>query len=230
MDEMKFDVVEDDGMSVVLRPLRVAILHGNFEIDLIDRLDAIAEDSNAIEELRGSNRKLAEAIEAHAAEVEKCLNTRKIRRLADRMIKLKSRRFGLTNSGSAKKLIEIEAKPPVEAEEIGGKEGRLLTRLHVYRERDRQLVQWARNYYRHQRGGKLVCEACGCVPVEVYGPAGESCMEVHHKIPIEQLQPDSVTVVTELAMVCASCHRIIHSQKPCLMINEVRDLLTTAVR
>ncbi len=62
MDEMKFDVVEDDGMSVVLRPLRVAILHGNFEIDLIDRLDAIAEDSNAIEELGGSNRKLAEAI------------------------------------------------------------------------------------------------------------------------------------------------------------------------
>ena len=230
MDEMNFDVVEDDGISVVLAPLRVSILHSDFEVDLIDRLRAIVEDSKSVEKLRGANRKLAEAIEAHAAEVEKGLNSRKIRRLADRMINLKSKRFGLTNAGSARKLIETEAMPPVEAEEFAGKEGRLLTRLHVYRERDRKLVQWARNYYRHQCGGKLMCAACGCVPVETYGPAGESCMEAHHKIPIEQLQPDSVTLVSEIAMVCASCHRMIHSQKPCRTINQVRELLEISAK
>ena len=230
MNEMIFDVVEDDGISVVLAPLRVSILHSDFEIDLVDRLRAIAEDSKSVDELGESNRKLAEVIEAHAAEVRKGLNSRRIRRLADRMIKLKSKSFGLTNAGSATKLIEVEAKPPVDAEEYAGKEGRLLTRLHVYRERDRKLVRWARNYYRHQGGGKLVCEACGSVPIDVYGPAGENCMEAHHKIPIEQLQPDSVTVVSDIAMVCASCHRMIHSQKPCLTIDEMRELLKPSVK
>ena len=75
-----------------------------------------------------------------------------------------------------------------------------------------------------------MCEVCDCVPVEVYGSAGESCMEAHHKIPIEQLQPDSVTVVSDIAMVCASCHRMIHSQKPCLTINEMRELLKTSAK
>ena len=73
-----------------------------------------------------------------------------------------------------------------------------------------------------------MCEACGCVPVDVYGPDGESCMEAHHKTPIEQLQPDSETVVRDVAMVCASCHRIIHSRKPCLTIDEVRERLKTS--
>ena len=118
MDEMNFDVVEDDGISVVLAPLRVSILHSDFEINLIDRLSAIAEDSKSVERLRESNRKLAEVIEAHAAEVEKGLNSRKIRRLADRMINLKSKRFGLTNAGSARRAVACLSKftaPPAKA-------------------------------------------------------------------------------------------------------------------
>ena len=230
MDDMTFDIVEDDGTSVVLVPLCVSVLHSDFEIDLIDRLRAITEDFKSVDELRESDRKLAEAIEAHAAEVRRGLNSRKIRRLADQMINLKSKRFGLTNAGSATKLAEAEAKPPVEAEEYAGKEGRLLTRLHVYRERDRNLVRRARDHYRDQKEGKLVCEVCGCVPVEVYGPGGEGCMEAHHKVPIEQLQPDSVTIVSDIAMVCASCHRMIHSQKPCLTINEMRELLKRSAK
>ena len=207
MNEMNFDIVEDHGSSAILAPLRVSTLRSEFEIDLVERLRAIAEDAGSAGTFRESNRALAQAIEAHVAEVKKGVNSTTIRGLADRIIELKSKRFGLTNAGSVAKLVETEAKTPVEAEEIVGKEGRLLTRLHVYRERDRRLVRRARNYYRRQRGGKLVCEACGCVPVEVYGAAGESCMEAHHKIPIEELQPDSVTVVKDIAMVCASCHR-----------------------
>ena len=67
----------------------------------------------------------------------------------------------------------------------------------------------------------MVCEACGLDPITLYGPDGERCIEAHHKIPIEELQPDSVTRVDEMAMVCASCHRIIHSKKPCLKVGEV---------
>ena len=227
IDEMDFDIVDDDGISVVLAPLRVSILHSSFQVQLGDRLDAIAEDLGRIHQIREHNTELAEAIEAHATEVKNGANSIQIRKTADRMITLKENLFGQTNAGSATTLIETMRKTAVDAEEIVGKEGRLLTRLHVYKERDRRFVQRVRKYYKHQSDGLLVCEACGAVPTEVYGPTGESCMEAHHKVPIEQLQPDSVTVVGDMAMICASCHRVVHSQKPCLTIEAVNTLVET---
>lgn len=225
IDEMDFDVVEDDGLRVVLAPLRVSVLHSDFQVQLSDRLDAMARDLEHIDAIRARSSELAEAILEHAAEVSKGVNSTEIRRTADRMIALKSTIFGFTNAGSATVLIETEAEPEVEAEEVSAREGRLLTRLHVFKERDRRFARKVRDHYRRICGGRLVCEACRRVPVNEYGPAGDRCMEAHHKVPIEQLQPDSITVVEEMAMVCANCHRVIHSQKPCLKIDEVRALL-----
>jgi predicted HNH restriction endonuclease len=74
-----------------------------------------------------------------------------------------------------------------------------------------------------------MCEACGVVPVDKYGDAGDRSMEAHHKVPIEELQPDSITLVGDMAMVCATCHRIIHSSKPCLTIGQVRALIADQV-
>ena len=225
MDEMDFDIVEDDGMSVVLAPLRVSVLHSEFQVQLGDRLEAIAIDWREIDAIRGHDPKLADAIDAHGLQIRQATNSSEIRKSADRMIRLKSKLFGQTNAGSATKLIEADAKTEVEAEEIAGKEGRLLVRLHVYRERDRTFVRRVRKHYRALAGGRLLCHACGSVPVEVYGPAGESCMEAHHKVPIEQLQPDSVTLVGHMAMLCASCHRVVHSEKPCLTVEKVNELV-----
>lgn len=114
---------------------------------------------------------------------------------------------------------------PVEEEEIVGQEGKLLTRLHVYKERDRGFVRQVREHYRRQGDGRLVCQACDRAPVETYGPVGESCMEAHHRVPIEQLQPDSVTRLEDMAMLCASCHRVVHSAKPCLEVDNVKELI-----
>lgn len=228
IDQMDFDVVEDDGISVVLDPLRVSVLHSNFQVQLGDRLNAIAADFKNIDRIRARSPELADAVEAHVAEIKKGVNSAELRKTADRMIALKSELFGQTNAGSAIALVEAEAQPEVEAEEISGKEGRLLTRLHVYKERDRKFAKQVRDHYRHANGGVLRCEACGCEPAKLYGALGESSMEAHHKIPIEQLQPDSVTLVQDMAMVCASCHRVIHSKKPCLTIEEVRQLLSSS--
>lgn len=227
MDEMSFDIVEDDGLHIVLAPLRVSVLHSNFEIDLRDRLKAVARDLTMISRVRKHSAELAEAIEAHATETSKCVNSVNIRVRADRLLELKSELFGQTNAGSAIKLIDATAKPEVEAESLVGKEGRLLARLHIYKERDQKFAQRVRKYYKDKSGGRLVCEACGCAPDEVYGPAGESCMEAHHKVPIAQLQPDSVMVVSDMAMLCASCHRVVHSERPCLTIDKVSDLVKT---
>lgn len=226
MDEMDFDIVEDDGMSVVLAPLRVSVLRSAFQVQLGDRLAAVARDWSEIDRIREHNPKLAEAIDAHGQQIKKGVNSSEIRKTADRMIRLKLKLFGQTNAGSASTLIDAIAKPEV-AEEIVGREGRLLIRMHVYRERDRKFAKMVRKHYKYENGGRLVCHACGCVPIEVYGPTGESCMEAHHTVPIEQLQPDSVTVVSDMAMLCASCHRVVHSEKPCLTVEKVNELVAT---
>jgi hypothetical protein len=225
MNEMHFDIVEDDGITVTLAPLHVSILHSNFHINLQDRLKAISEDLESISAIRDHHPELADAIEVHGSEIRNAVNTVAIKIAVDRLLELQATIFGKTNAGSAVKLEQVAALPESELEsEITGIEGRLLTRLHSYKERDRTFAAQAKKYYK-SKNGILTCEACGLNPVGLYGRDGERCIEAHHRVPIEQLQPDSITRVDDLAMVCASCHRIIHSRKPCLTIAEVQALL-----
>jgi rubrerythrin len=222
MDAMEFDIIDDDGLTVTLEPLKVSILHTDFVINLQDRFKAIAADLKGLPDLQSTYPGLAIAIKAHADEVLKALNTMAVRKAADDAIKLQTEIFGKTNAGSALILADIDSMPASEIEaEILGKEGRLLTRLHSYRERDRAFAAKAKKHYKDKNGDKLICEACGLWPVENYGPDGEKCIEAHHKIPIEQLQPDSITSLDDMAMVCASCHRMIHTQNPCLPVESV---------
>ena len=227
MEEMDFDIVEDDDISVALAPLRVSVLRSDFQVQLADRLVAIARDWKEIDRISEHNPRLGRAIEAHRERVNTAINSHLIRVAANRMIDLKSELFGPTNAGSATTLIDACSRPKVEAEEITGIEGRLLVRMHFYRERDRGFARMVRKHYRSRAGGRLVCHACGTVPVETYGVAGDSCIEAHHKVPIEQLQPDSVTVVSDMALLCASCHRVVHSAKPCLTVEHVNELVAT---
>lgn len=225
MDAMDFDVIDDDGITVTLAPLRVSILHTNFAVELQDRFAAIAKDLAEADEVAKNYPKIAAAIKDHAAAIMGGVNTRAIRLAADTYIAEQAEHFGMTNAGSATKLILIESLPETDLEdEIVGKEGRMLTRVHAYKERDRKFAEMVRRHYKVKNGGKLWCVACDLQPETLYDDRGERCIEAHHKIPIEELQPDSITRVDDMAMVCASCHRVIHSQKPCLTIEEVRAL------
>jgi hypothetical protein len=225
MDAMDFDVIEDDGIVVTLAPLRVFILHTSFEVDLQDRFTAIATDLAGVDNIHHNYPAIAESIEAHADAVMTGVNSSIIRHTADEYIKTQANHFGMTNVGSATELIKVESLPETDLEEeITGKEGRMLTRLHAYKERDRGFAAKVRNYYKQKNGGKLHCVACGLKPELLYDDRGERCIEAHHTIPIEELQPDSITRVDDMAMVCASCHRIIHSRNPCLTITEVQAL------
>ena len=226
MDAMDFDVIEDDGIVATLAPLRVSILHSNFEVDLQDRLTAIACDLHEVGTIAQNHPEIAHAIKEHAEAIHSGVNSAIIRAKADAYIKAQAEHFGMTNAGSATGLIKFESLPETDLEEvIVGKEGRMLTRIHAYKERDRGFAAMAKKYYKKKNGGKLHCVACGLQPETLYDDRGERCIEAHHKIPIEELQPDSITRVDDMAMVCASCHRVIHSRKPCLTIEEVRALV-----
>jgi 5-methylcytosine-specific restriction protein A len=103
-------------------------------------------------------------------------------------------------------------------------EGRLLTRKHFARERNRKLVESKRKQAM-KRHGKLVCEACGFDFTVRYGHRGEGFIECHHTRPLTTVAEGHKTHIDDLALVCANCHRMIHRGKPWLSVAEVKALV-----
>lgn len=59
--------------------------------------------------------------------------------------------------------------------------------------------------------GKLACEECGFEPAAKHGPAFlDAGLDVHHKVPLADLAPGMETALADLALLCATCHRIEH--------------------
>jgi hypothetical protein len=59
--------------------------------------------------------------------------------------------------------------------------------------------------------GRLACEECGFEPAATHGPAFlDAGLDVHHKIPLSDLPPGTETMLADLALLCATCHRIEH--------------------
>ncbi|MEK7466202.1 MAG: HNH endonuclease [Planctomycetota bacterium] len=108
-------------------------------------------------------------------------------------------------------------------------EGRLLTRSHVVRERNRRLVESKRRQVLKDLG-KLECEACGFDFAARYGDRGQGFIECHHKVPVAELKAGDKTHIKDLGVVCANCHRMIHRAKPWLTIEQVKALLLEGSR
>lgn len=95
---------------------------------------------------------------------------------------------------------------------------------HFQRERSHELVRRAVERWRAL--GQLRCEACGFDFAATYGTHGADFIEAHHHLPLSQLPAEGgVTRPTDLAPVCANCHRMIHRADPPLKVAEVADLI-----
>jgi putative restriction endonuclease len=89
---------------------------------------------------------------------------------------------------------------------IDADEGRANLRIHLRRERSRKLIEAFKATLSNPS-----CEACGMKFSEIYGELGAGYIEAHHKIPIASLEADgSKTRLSDLAALCANCHRVIH--------------------
>ena len=88
-------------------------------------------------------------------------------------------------------------------------EGRVLTREHRRRERSRKLSRKKKEAAK--AAGVLVCEVCGLDPTITYPNLGDSAIECHHRVPLAQLAGSVKTRLKDLALVCASCHRMLHA-------------------
>jgi 5-methylcytosine-specific restriction protein A len=106
-------------------------------------------------------------------------------------------------------------------------EGRLLTRIHLARERSGKLVE-AKKKSALAQSGKLACESCGFDFAETYGERGDGFIECHHLRPVASLRPGQVTRLSDLALVCSNCHRIVHRRAPWLTLEELKALTQEA--
>ena len=103
-------------------------------------------------------------------------------------------------------------------------EGKLLTRLHQYKERNPRAVARKKKAVLDEQG-RLQCEVCDFDFMEVYGDLGKNFAECHHLFPVAQLQGQQSTKIQDLAIVCANCHRMIHRSRPMLSIEELRAIV-----
>jgi predicted HNH restriction endonuclease len=110
-----------------------------------------------------------------------------------------------------------------EEEEQTGQEGRLLTRLHRYRERDGKLSRRKKEHVLKETG-KILCEGCDLDSEKKYGTAGIG-VEAHHTQPLHTLAVPKTTRLSDLALLCATCHRVLHAHKPWLTVPQLRVLV-----
>jgi 5-methylcytosine-specific restriction protein A len=103
-------------------------------------------------------------------------------------------------------------------------EGALLTRRHLTRERSAKLVA-AKKRDVLRREGELACEVCGFCFLTFYGAVGEEFIECHHRRPLSELAATGRTLLADLALVCANCHRMIHARRPWLTVEQLRDVV-----
>jgi predicted HNH restriction endonuclease len=88
-------------------------------------------------------------------------------------------------------------------------EGSLLLRKHFARERSRALVESKRSEAMDKHG-KLACEICNIDLTALYGSWGTGAIECHHTKPVASLPPGYKTHLSDLVLICANCHRVLH--------------------
>ena len=73
------------------------------------------------------------------------------------------------------------------------------------------------------------CCICGFNFGEIYGPAAEGFVHIHHLRPLAEVGEEyEVDPVADLRPVCPNCHAVVHLLDPCRSIEEVRRMVEDA--
>ncbi|CAH7247504.1 HNH domain-containing protein [Vibrio chagasii] len=102
-------------------------------------------------------------------------------------------------------------------------EGNTVYRRHVVRERSAKLVSDKKRSVR-DANLKLACEVCEFDFEETYGERGYDYIECHHKNPLSESNGQK-TKLSDLALLCSNCHRIIHRSRPWISVDRLREIL-----
>ncbi|MFF0694384.1 HNH endonuclease [Streptomyces tendae] len=121
---------------------------------------------------------------------------------------------------------DLQALPLDDDEDLDGysaPEGRLLMSRHKRRERNKGLRKKKIAGVLKQ-GGALTCEACGFDFEKIYGDRGSGYIECHHVVPLHEAG-EGRTKLSDLALICSNCHRMIHRRAPWPTPKELRTLI-----
>lgn len=105
-------------------------------------------------------------------------------------------------------------------------EGKILTRLHKLRERNSSLIKKKKNSVLKENGN-LECEVCSFDFNSVYGQLGKGFAECHHIIPLSSIKSVRKTKLSELAIVCSNCHRMLHKSHEWLSIEALKRIINS---
>jgi 5-methylcytosine-specific restriction protein A len=114
----------------------------------------------------------------------------------------------------------------VDDEDAEAHEGRLLQRRHFVRERDKGLRRRkvADFLKKHAR---VHCQVCAFDFEAAYGGRGREYIEVHHTLPLHA-SGETKTKLSDLVLLCANCHRMVHRSAPWLTPDALRALLAVS--
>ena len=96
---------------------------------------------------------------------------------------------------------------------------------HLRRERDRSLVKRKKVEVLRQ-SGRLLCEVCSFDFKAFYGSIGEGFCEAHHNKPLSSENGERKTSLSDLAILCSNCHRVIHLTDPMMNVKELNNLVS----
>jgi 5-methylcytosine-specific restriction protein A len=125
---------------------------------------------------------------------------------------------------SGERQISTLLTQPLDEDEEAFPEGRVLTREHRTRERNRQLVERKKKAVLLAKGN-LECEVCEFDFFSTYGELGREFVECHHLAPLSDLREERKTKLSELSIVCANCHRMLHRARPWKSIGELKAII-----
>lgn len=104
-------------------------------------------------------------------------------------------------------------------------EGDTFVEQYLAKQRNSKAVTKKKQDARKQKNGRLICEVCDFDFVEIYGEIGSDFAECHHKIPLSETKEVRLTKTSDLAIVCANCHRMLHTARPVLAVEELRKIV-----
>jgi len=107
----------------------------------------------------------------------------------------------------AAEVVRDSSFPKDVEEDLDFLEGRTLSEIHRRIERSASLRIKFVTYRRKK--GPLECEICCAKPLKYDPQMADAIFEVHHIVPISQLGLQR-TRLSDLALLCANCHRCVH--------------------
>ncbi len=133
---------------------------------------------------------------------------------------IRVRRPGISSAPNYVRMLDEDIPINLDLDIHVANEGQQRLVTHLRRERNRSIVD-----KKKKQAASHDCEICGFSFGSVYGNLANDYCEVHHLIPLSEVEHTTQTRMKDLAIVCANCHRVVHLKNPPYTIAQVKDML-----